>query len=192
MQKQTWRFKFRPLIDYGTHLGILLNDGSIALVDHCDRPKVEGYNWTARPCDNGVYANGWRDGKHISLAAFLLGQMADHRDGNTLDNRRGNLRPATCAQNCRNRRKASNNTSGYKGVCFRKDRGTWLASIRTGGPKLTKLGTFKTAELAARAYDAAAAQHFGEFAVLNFPYDAAKNSAGCYDLAVKTIRDKRA
>ena len=106
----------------------------------------------------------------------------DHRDGNTLDNRRENLRVATAAQNVRNaRKKRSATTSRYKGVFFtrgRKGRSLskpWQAQIRRGG-KNRYLGCFETAEAAALAYDTAARETFGEFACLNFPRDGERSA----------------
>lgn len=162
--KRTWTKKIRPLRDLGHCLGIELSDGSIALVDYCDRAIVEGWNWSAKPdrCGN-VYAHRGSGMLH----AAILGRRADHRDGNTLDNRRSNLRPASSAENARNRRLASNNKTGFKGVSLRRDRGTYLASIRFNG-RLKKLGTFADKVSAARAYDAAALVAFGDFAFLNF------------------------
>lgn len=142
-----------------------LNDGSIAIVNSEDRQIVEGWNWSIN--GNGYAHRG--DGKRtIRLHAEIAGSHCDHIDRNPLNNRRSNLRPATSAQNCQNRGRASNNQSGFKGVSFRKDRGTWIASIRSGG-RLTKIGTFETPEDAARAYDAKARELFGEFAAPNFP-----------------------
>jgi N6-adenosine-specific RNA methylase IME4 len=164
-EKQTWKNSVRELIDNGECLEITLNNGAIALVDYEDRRIVEGLNWTAKPSSGDIYAtNGGRPLHQILLGA----NGGDHRDGNTLNNRRYNLRPATSAQNNRNRRLASNNTTGFKGVSFRADRGTYLAAIRLG-PSLKKIGTYPTPEQAARAYDDVARDVFGEFAALNFP-----------------------
>src|SRR5690349_20811660 len=43
----------------------------------------------------------------------------DHINGNRADNRWANLRPATVAENQRNRAKSKRNTSGYKGVYWK-------------------------------------------------------------------------
>jgi hypothetical protein len=87
----------------------------------------------------------------------------DHKDGNPADNRWDNLRPATLAENNRNRVIGKNNTSGFKGVSWHKAVGKWTTAIRAGG-KLVHLGYFVTAEEAHAAYCRAAEVHYGEFA----------------------------
>jgi hypothetical protein len=90
----------------------------------------------------------------------------DHINGNGLDNRRANLRVCTTSQNLINHPKQIDNTSGYKGVY--KNHHHWQSIIMKDG-KSIYLGTFKTKEISARAYDEAAKKYFGEFACLNFP-----------------------
>jgi hypothetical protein len=89
----------------------------------------------------------------------------DHKDHDTLDNRRSNLRVSTRSQNSANQLK-TRGTSKYKGVHKLKDR--WKAQIEVDGKK-RYLGSFVREEEAARAYDAAAVEAFGEFALINFP-----------------------
>jgi hypothetical protein len=94
-------------------------------------------------------------------------ELIDHRDGNGLNNTRRNLRRATDAQNCRDspqRRGASQ----FKGVTWVARNEKWRAVIAVCG-KQTSLGYFEHEYDAARAYDAAALKHFGEFACINFP-----------------------
>ena len=108
----------------------------------------------------------------MTLHRLLLGSavLVDHRDGNGLNNQRSNLRPATHAQNLQNTRKRAGTTSRFKGVCWNKKKQAWVAFIKHEGKK-KYLGCFSSEEVAARAYDFAASETFGEFACLNFPND---------------------
>ena len=56
----------------------------------------------------------------------------------------------------------------YRGVYETSWGGTWFSSIKVGGAS-RYLGTFKTQESAARAYDEAALSFHGTKAKLNFP-----------------------
>lgn len=94
----------------------------------------------------------------------------DHKNNRRDDNWIDNLRPATNAQNHANQRCHRDNASGLKGVSIDKRNGRYIARITVDGRK-RHLGVFDDAEEAARAYDAAARQHFGEFARTNFPSD---------------------
>jgi hypothetical protein len=85
----------------------------------------------------------------------------DHANGDRSDNRIANLRLATRSQNCANRRRQINNTSGVTGV--RKLRGKWMARIKIGG-EYQYLGVFAQFQDAVTARNEAAAKHFGEFA----------------------------
>lgn len=156
---------------------IPLTQGYVAIVDDEDYDAVMAFKWFAHVQRNATYvgrkarrADGlWAD---IRLHTFLTGwPLVDHRDGDGLNNRRANLRPATRAENNRNRRRSlSNNASGFKGVC--RDRGKWRAYIYVDD-KQHHLGMFPTAEAAALAYDVAALELHGEFARLNFPEEKA-------------------
>ncbi len=87
----------------------------------------------------------------------------DHKNLEPGDNRIVNLREASDRENQGNRRKLSNNTSGYKGVHLHKPSGKWKAQIGFDG-KRKHLGLFETPELAFAAYIQAAKEVFGEFA----------------------------
>jgi hypothetical protein len=103
---------------------------------------------------------------HVLISGY---KYIDHINGNGLDNRNDNLRPASKQQNAWNARPMRKKDSGkYKGVyCKNLKRGkSWEVKV---GSKY--VGRFKNEEEAARAYDAKAIELFGEFARLNFPVD---------------------
>lgn len=110
---------------------------------------------------------------HRKLTGAVGKQQVDHINGNILDNRSCNLRIADAAENKQNAKINSGNTSGFKGV-GRYD-GAWRAYITKAG-RQRFLGRFETIEDAARAYDSAAREEFGEFARVNFPH---QNERGC-------------
>lgn len=153
---------------------IPLTQGQSALVDDADAAAVLAHKWYAQRCRQAFYAarNAHRpDGSRtvLKLHTFLTGwPLVDHINGNSLDNRRANLRPATNAENMRNRRRQRNNTSGFKGVSFHKAMGKWRAQISLEGRR-RHLSYHATVDDAARAYDVAALDLHGEFATLNFP-----------------------
>jgi len=92
------------------------------------------------------------------------GVKVDHQNRNGLDNQRHNLREATHAQNMQNKLPEKRNTSGYKGVW--PHNGHWRSGIKVNGQRI-HLGVFTDPIEAARAYDEAAIEHFGEFACTN-------------------------
>ena len=95
-----------------------------------------------------------------------LPAILDHIDGNPLNNSIDNLRAATLSGNARNRRSAKNSSSKYLGVCWHKVAKKWRTQIKING-EVNHLGYFTCEKEAARAYNKAAAEHFGEFANLN-------------------------
>jgi hypothetical protein len=111
---------------------------------------------------------------HRLLCPVPAGLTVDHVNGNPLDNRRANLRPATRTQQMWNTapkrmRNGIPSASPYKGVCRTNPYDAarpWAARIRVGGATVS-LGRFQTEYEAACAYDAAAVKHFGAFARIN-------------------------
>lgn len=92
-------------------------------------------------------------------------EQVDHINGVRDDNRWGNLRLATQQQNLAHRGLGSDNKTGAKGV-YRTPSGKWYSQISIDG-KTKYLGIFESFEAAAGAYDNAALQKHGEFAILN-------------------------
>ncbi|MGG1598512.1 AP2 domain-containing protein [Paenibacillus naphthalenovorans] len=153
---------------------IPLSKGKFALVDDEDFDLVSEFTWQAVQIHKVWYAitTVYRDGKSQTLYMHRLimnpkpGQEVDHKNRNGLDNRRSvNLRIVDHATNQHNQR--SKGLSRYKGVNWRKDRGKWRAEIRKGKIRLF-LGHFSDEVDAAKAYDAAARELYGEFASTNF------------------------
>lgn len=90
----------------------------------------------------------------------------DHEDLDKRNNAIGNLRESTRSGNCSNRNGWG--SSGYKGVTSNKRGKPWLAYIRKDG-KVTRLGNFEDIEETAKAYDIAAMNLHGVYALTNFP-----------------------
>jgi hypothetical protein len=150
---------------------IPLSRGLFALVDDEDFARaVSVGSWNAKARGRNLFYAQRKFGRaHVHLHTFLTGwPLVDHRNGDGLDNRRANLREATHTQNTWNARRRSDNTSGFKGVSQRRSDGKWVAYIGIDRRQVY-LGSYVTVEEAARSYDAAAREHRGEFALLNFP-----------------------
>lgn len=150
---------------------ITLTRGETVLVDDDDFEYLNELTWRKL----GFYAvTSVRNGKkttnfymHKMVMRAGKQQIVDHVNGNMLDNRKCNLRFATKQQNQQNQKRRSNNSTGYKGVWLNKKTGKYVAQIGIENSRSRKLGTFETAEEAARAYNNAALERFGEFAKLN-------------------------
>jgi hypothetical protein len=157
---------------------IPLTQGKFAIVDPADYDKLAKYKWFAMRSRRGLYAvrmvttkNGRR--KKIRMHRQILNvpadKFVDHINHNGLDNRKDNLRIVTNMQNSWNKRKQRGSySSQYKGVSWAKRPGKWHAEIYCRGRKIF-IGYFDDEKAAARAYDAKAAELYGDYAALNFP-----------------------
>jgi hypothetical protein len=153
---------------------IQLTQGKVALVSDRCFEYINQWKWHAHFGDVWYAERNegkWPFQKKIKMHRVIMGITdsdikIDHIDGNGLNNQDENLRVCTHAQNLRNRKKPSNNTSGWKGVCLIGNK--YQAQITAEG-KVIYLGSFLTPEDAARAYDKAAKKYHKEFAYLNFP-----------------------
>lgn len=154
----------------------LINSKEFALVDDADFEWLNQWKWRISKHGDKFYirkVGGSREYMHRLINNTQQGYDTDHKDGNTFNNQRNNLRKSTKSENQMNRGKQKNNTSGFKGVTFMgvnnngyKLKNPWVARIKAG-TKYISLGLFKTPEEAARAYNEAAKKYHGEFARLN-------------------------
>lgn len=149
---------------------IPLTQGKFAIVDDEDFDLLNQWKWG--------YTHGYarRTGsrpeqQHIYMHRIILkvgvGQMVDHKNTDSLDNRKENLRLCTKSSNGMNRGKNKNNTSGYKGVELATDhkrRKPWSARIGFQGKQI-KLGSFSTPQEASIAYNVAAMKYHKEYAL---------------------------
>mgnify|MGYP006921403248 CR=1 FL=1 len=157
---------------------IELSRGFVTTVDDCDFEMLSRYRWSTAKRNGGFYAATKSNlgGRTAYMHRLLMGldhgdkRRVDHKDGNGLNNRRENLRVCTHAENLRNQHRKQVTKSGFKGVwpSHNGKRKPWIAMF-TKDYKRHYVGSFVTAEEAARAYDEAVKLAFGEFASLNFP-----------------------
>lgn len=166
-----------PSVSYRT---IPLTKGQVAIVDAADYDWLMQWKWHAgwNPHTNSYYAKrservAGEDGAsriityrmHRELLGLKRGDPhGDHvRPADTLDNRRSNLRLASCSQNKANSRKHSNNTSGFKGVSWHKDVKKYSVNLMVNRKSMF-LGYVDKPEDGHAIYCEAATRLQGEFA----------------------------
>lgn len=143
--------------------------GEAILVDDADYEMLSHYRWHTRK----GYAMRTAGCNHKKGMVYDIlgiesqkGMHVDHINGNTLDNRRANLRLVTPTQNARNKAPHKNTSSKYVGVYLNK------RSMSNGADhpwKWTITGSCATEEEAARERDRVAKFAFGSYTRLNFP-----------------------
>jgi len=131
------------------------------LVDTSDVPMLKMYNWhTSYSKQKKCYyvSSTWPGG--IKIQRLLLGasyaEEVDHINGNTLDNRRENLRVTSKAQNMQNRQGANRNnlSCGVRGVTWDKQSKKWATQVNLNQRKhhLGRYDTVEEAEAAVKAW----------------------------------------
>ncbi len=155
---------------------IPLSRGYVTIVDDEDFEKLSQFAWWAHVGPYGkpyaVRETSRKLGKvSVKLHRFIVGAAegrdVDHINGDTLDNRRSNLRIVAHRLNMANQRKKPG-SSRFKGVWFHRQSGRWHAYITVEYRK-HHLGCFASETDAALAYDEAARDLWGGHAALNFP-----------------------
>lgn len=159
---------------------IMLTQGKTALVDDEDFGKLnqatwhaylDGNRWSAQRSvwENkiGIKKSEQKCTKilmHRVVMDAPVGMQVDHINGNTLDNRKENLRICTNQQNTCNRKNANrNNKLGIKGVHWYKRNKKFIAQICINRKKIN-LGSYNVMGDADSAYRFAEEKYFGEFA----------------------------
>lgn len=146
--------------------------GQYAMVSREDIGSVQGKRWIPHLSSNGkLYAgHGRRTWKmHRLIMDAPAGMDVDHINGDTLDNRRENLRLCTRSQNVANADGlCASNTSGFHGVSYRGRTGKWAVQLRVEKDRVLYASTFLCPVEAAIFRDVAALECLGEFASLNF------------------------
>ena len=177
------------LFRYGyTYRRIYLGERKWTILDQEDFYRLRNFKWV-------VYGSG-KSGENLYAVRFKMvspkktmfvsmhreimnqkdDRLVDHKNCNSLDNRKSNLRFATRAENIQNRRKKKNTTSRFVGVNFSKPESKWRSRITYQGKRI-QLGRFDSEIEAARVYDEAAKKYYGEFARLNFPPESIESRA---------------
>lgn len=157
----------------GQHAWVTLTRGHVSLINPEDAEFVGQWNWstlmwgpTRRAAVRRKNSGGFFY-LHREITGAPSGKEVDHISGDTLDNRRENLRVCDPRLNHRNvsphRKKTS---SRFKGVYHDKERGQWQAYINVDGVR-HRLGRFHSELDAALAYDSKATELHGEYAKTN-------------------------
>ncbi len=157
---------------------IKLTTGEKCLVDDIDFDRLNKHRWYGNK-DHGsvsriyVYSTtfiNWNNkSRRLKLHRFILDIdnpkiLVDHINGDTLDNRRENLRICNNRENSNNSKAKGGMYSKYKGVTWHKKNKKWQVVINH-----EYVGQFNSELEAAKAYDIKATQLHKEFAKLNFP-----------------------
>jgi len=166
---------------------IPLTKNQFAWVDDEDYLPLTLHKWLAnyKPSDGTYHAMRYertKKGKSrgVYMARQILGlkhgdpRIADHKNHDTLDNTRNNLRICTKAQNSRNHLKLGTHckrkfSSRYTGVSKSPNGKEWRARIGSGPD--SHLGYYATEWEAAKAYNDEAWRRYRDFAHPNIFFE---------------------
>lgn len=149
---------------------IPLTQGKTTIVDDQDYEWLSQYKWCLD--GTGRYAARRRRKGEVGPTIILMQRMVmgfppsgvDHIDGNTLNNKRSNLRLANKSENAFNTLAHRDNLTGVKGVSV--NGGKFRARIWVNGKEIS-LGVFLKLEEAAEAYKQASLKYHNQYSVFN-------------------------
>lgn len=147
--------------------------GYRVLIDDDDAQRVLARKWCIS--SNGrehIYFStaGGKKSVRIRLHRFIMGcilhdgKIVDHINGNTLDNRKCNLRFVTPTQSQWNQHCHKDSRTGLKGVTWDNQRNKWKASLRIARYKTKLIGHYANPIEAHEAYKLSALKYHGEYA----------------------------
>jgi hypothetical protein len=153
--------------DYGRYIKIFFfNTDNFTIIDKDDYKKIKDYCWTELAYKTSSYAVTCINNKLVRLHNLIMTYSneyeIDHKNNNSLDNRKSNLRIATHAENNWNKGLRSNNTSGVTGVYWVKNLNKFRSEIKVKGKRI-HLGYFDNIESAKKVREEAEIKYFGDF-----------------------------
>lgn len=158
-----------------------LTRGMYAMVDDEDFGRLRFWSWSVQVSGPGkLYARRTAKNKGKQYNRYLhhevlgleiplkKGMVVDHKNGDTLDCRKSNLRVCSRSQNMANTgpRLVYKKTSKYKGIHFDRREKRWIARFSWRG-KHYQLGRFTDEYTAVVTYNRAVCKVMGEFAYVN-------------------------
>lgn len=142
---------------------IYLTPDKFTLLDEKDYDYLCQWEWKL---NRDGYAYRSLKGRNILIHRIITnateGMEVDHKNGDRLDNRRENLRVVLPKYNRWNKGMRKDNTFGFKGVGYSKQKGRCRADIKLNGTSML-IGYFTSIEDASEAYDDTASKLFGEY-----------------------------
>ena len=153
-------------------VGYTSNTNKEFYIDLEDYNKIKDYCWLEHDGYIHTRARFNNKNKDIRLHRFIMGLTndgsqhhikVDHKNHNTFDNRKKNLRITTNQENCFNHRTHKNNTSGHSGISFRKDTNKWRVRLWINNGQCVNLGSFTEYDEALKVRKEAEEKYFGDF-----------------------------
>jgi hypothetical protein len=136
-------------------------------IDEADQALISHLNWSYLRSKANSYVRSGNIYLHRFIMRPALGLVVDHINGDTLDNKRSNLRVCTRAENARNCHMKKEPKYKYRGVEYNSQMKRYRSSLWFEKKKI-RSAWVRTALEAAILYDQTAEKYYGDFAILNF------------------------